>query len=144
MTLAKKEPRPVDKFVGCQIRVRRSMMGLTQEGLATRLGLTFQQVQKYEKGTNRVGASRLQQIAEVLETSPAWFFEGAPGVVVGGPRNPGSEAADAVYLSFMEDRLAAELMNGFVKLPPTLKRSIVNLIAAATEHPATAEHPAGT
>lgn len=67
----RREPRPVDQYVGSRIRLRRNMLGLSQETLGERIGLTFQQVQKYEKGSNRVGASRLQQIADVLDTSPA-------------------------------------------------------------------------
>ncbi len=127
----KKEPRPVDKYVGSRIRLRRNMIGLSQETLGERIGLTFQQVQKYEKGSNRVGASRLQQIADVLQTSPAWFFEGAPGVGNGGERTALSEAVDAEFIAFMADRLAAPLMRGFVKLEPGLKRSIVDLVVAA-------------
>ena len=61
-----KAPNPVDKYVGSRVRMRRIMLGMSQEKLGEALGLTFQQVQKYEKGTNRVGASRLQQISEIL------------------------------------------------------------------------------
>jgi transcriptional regulator with XRE-family HTH domain len=65
--MASKTPDPIDKYVGSRIRMRRIMLGMSQEKLGDALGLTFQQVQKYEKGTNRVGASRLQQIADVLQ-----------------------------------------------------------------------------
>ena len=61
--LAKKAPNPTDKHVGSRVRMRRMMLGMSQEKLGDALGLTFQQVQKYEKGTNRIGASRLQQIS---------------------------------------------------------------------------------
>src|SRR5438128_310582 len=71
----KKSANPVDKHVGSRVRMRRVLIGMSQERLGDALGLTFQQVQKYEKGTNRIGASRLQQIAGVLEVSPAFFFE---------------------------------------------------------------------
>lgn len=74
-----KSPNPVDVYVGQRIRARRHQVDVTQQGLAKALGLTFQQVQKYEKGVNRVGSSRLQQIANVLKASPSYFFEGAPG-----------------------------------------------------------------
>ena len=76
--LAKKAPNPTDKHVGSRVRMRRMMLGMSQEKLGDALGLTFQQVQKYEKGTNRIGASRLQQISHTLQVSVAFFFEGAP------------------------------------------------------------------
>ena len=63
MAAAKKAPNPIDKHVGSRVRMRRMMLGMSQEKLGNNLGLTFQQVQKYEKGTNRIGASRLQQIS---------------------------------------------------------------------------------
>ena len=67
MSDKKKIPNPIDVHVGSRIRLRRTMLGLSQEKLGERLGITFQQVQKYEKGTNRVGASRLQNIAGILD-----------------------------------------------------------------------------
>ena len=74
----KKSPNPIDKHVGSRVRMRRVLIGMSQERLGGALGLTFQQVQKYEKGTNRIGASRLQQIAGVLSVPPAFFFEDMP------------------------------------------------------------------
>ena len=75
-----KFPNPTDKYVGSRVRMRRLMLHMSQERLADQLGLTFQQVQKYEKGTNRIGASRLQHIAEILQVPISFFFEGAPPV----------------------------------------------------------------
>ena len=76
--MAKKAPNPIDKHVGSRVRMRRMMLSMSQEKLGDALGLTFQQVQKYEKGTNRIGASRLQQIAHILQVPVSFFFEGAP------------------------------------------------------------------
>lgn len=73
-----KKPNPVDIHVGALIRARRNVMGMSQTTLAEALGITFQQVQKYEKGVNRVGASRLLSIANTIGVSPAYFFEDAP------------------------------------------------------------------
>ena len=73
-----KAPNPVDKYVGSRVRMRRIMLGMSQEKLGEALGLTFQQIQKYEKGTNRVGASRIQQIAEILQVPVSFLFEGGP------------------------------------------------------------------
>src|SRR5271165_2241955 len=78
---SKKQPNPIDIHVGSRVRLRRMMLGMSQEKLGENLGITFQQIQKYEKGTNRIGASRLQHIARVLSMPVSYFFEGAPGLV---------------------------------------------------------------
>jgi transcriptional regulator with XRE-family HTH domain len=78
----------VDKHVGSRVRMRRVMLGVTQEALAGALGVTFQQVQKYEKGTNRISASRLQHISQILQVPAPFFFEGAPGGADGTPGVP--------------------------------------------------------
>ncbi|ACS60846.1 transcriptional regulator, XRE family (plasmid) [Rhizobium leguminosarum bv. trifolii WSM1325] len=70
-----KTANAIDSYVGARIRMRRQLLGMSQERLGEQIGVTFQQVQKYEKGINRIGASRLQRIAEVLQTSPSFFFE---------------------------------------------------------------------
>ncbi len=76
MALRAKTPNPIDVHVGSRIRLARTMLHMSQEKLGESVGITFQQIQKYEKGTNRVGASRLQQIAQVLNRSVSFFFEG--------------------------------------------------------------------
>jgi transcriptional regulator with XRE-family HTH domain len=78
--MAKKAPNQIDKHVGSRVRMRRMMLGMSQEKLGDALGLTFQQVQKYEKGTNRVSASRLQHLSHILQVPVPFFFEGAPPV----------------------------------------------------------------
>ena len=75
----KKKPNPTDVHVGSRIRLRRNMLGMSQEKLGENLGITFQQIQKYEKGTNRVGASRLQAISNILGVPVSFLFEDAPG-----------------------------------------------------------------
>src|ERR1039458_9685054 len=77
--MAKKTPNPIDKHVGSRVRMRRLMLGMSQEKLGDALSLTFQQVQKYEKGTNRMGSSRLQQISNILKVPVTFFFEAVPG-----------------------------------------------------------------
>ena len=77
--MATKAPNPIDKHVGARVRMRRLLVGMSQEKLGTSLGITFQQIQKYEKGTNRIGASRLMHISEILQVPVAFFYEGAPG-----------------------------------------------------------------
>src|SRR5215468_9813118 len=76
----KKAPNPIDQHVGSRVRMRRLMLAMSQEKLGDALGLTFQQVQKYEKGTNRIGASRLEQTSHILQVPVAFFFEGAPNL----------------------------------------------------------------
>lgn len=73
-----KNPNPIDRHVGMRVRMRRMMLGISQEKLGERLGLTFQQVQKYEKGVNRIGASRLMQMSGILGVPVSFFFEDAP------------------------------------------------------------------
>jgi transcriptional regulator with XRE-family HTH domain len=88
-----KVPNPIDKHVGARVRLRRLMVGMSQGKLGEALAVTFQQVQKYEKGANRIGASRLQQLARVLEVPPSYFFDGAPssdGTALGFAESNGS------------------------------------------------------
>src|ERR1700754_3361463 len=97
-----KAPNPVDKYVGSRVRMRRVLLGMSQEKLGEALGLTFQQVQKYEKGTNRIGASRLQQISKTLRVPPSFFFEDAPAfdpVAAGLPPDGGeTEETGSCYV----------------------------------------------
>src|ERR1700751_4351907 len=97
LEMSTKAPNPVDKYVGSRVRMRRIMLGMRQEKLGEALGLRSQQVQKCEKGTNRVGASRIQQIAEILQGPVSFLFEGGPS---GTPGPDGfSEGASPTYVS---------------------------------------------
>jgi transcriptional regulator with XRE-family HTH domain len=89
--VAKKAPNSIDVHVGSRVRTRRVELGMSQGKLGDALGITFQQVQKYEKGTNRIGASRLQHVSCILQVAVAYFFEGAPGQLK-AKRNPPSSA----------------------------------------------------
>lgn len=88
----KKTPNPIDKHIGSRVRLRRLMLKMSQEKLGDMLGLTFQQVQKYEKGTNRIGGSRMQQLSTILTVPVAFFFEGAP-IHAGKPAEPDNDMA---------------------------------------------------
>src|SRR5712671_5119043 len=98
----KKAPNSIDKHVGSRVRMRRLMLGMSQEKLGDELGITFQQVQKYEKGTNRISASRLHHISHILQVSVPFFFEGVPHV-------PGQPKGSGVALSpdYVTDFLAS-------------------------------------
>src|SRR5208283_1410063 len=127
--MAKKAPNPIDKHVGSRVRMRRMMLGMSQEKLGNSLSLTFQQVQKYEKGTNRIGASRLQQISYILQVPVSFFFEGAPSV--GLSRAEGmSEAPSPAYVSdFLATSDGLALTKAFMRISDTkLRRRIVDLV----------------
>jgi len=128
--MAKKAPNPIDKHVGSRVRMRRMMLGMSQEKLGNNLGLTFQQVQKYEKGTNRIGASRLQQISHILQVPVSFFFEGAPAVST-SPRTDGlNEAPSPAYVSdFLATSDGLALTKAFMRISDSkLRRRIVDLV----------------
>ncbi len=129
----KRAPRPTDKHVGSRIRMRRHLLGVSQEALGNAIGVTFQQIQKYENGKNRVGASRLQQIADALECPPAWFFEGRRGAA--DNTGAATQRIDTDISVFFADKDAPSLIRGFVRLAPGVKRAIVGVIAAAAGTP---------
>ena len=126
--MVKKTPNPTDKHVGSRVRMRRMMLNMSQEKLGDALGLTFQQVQKYEKGTNRIGASRLQQIAQILQVSVSFFFEGAPEIA-GAPQGM-TEAPSPAYISdFLATSDGLALTKAFMRIKdPKLRRRIVDLV----------------
>jgi transcriptional regulator with XRE-family HTH domain len=136
LMVAKKQPNPTDKYVGARVRMRRMMLGITQQKLGAALKLTFQQVQKYEKGTNRIGASRLQQIAHVLQVPESFFFEGGPGA----SEKPLKGFSDAPSPNYVADFLATTdgltLTRAFTSIrDPKLRRRIVELVTAIHEQP---------
>ena len=128
--LAKKAPNPTDKHVGSRVRMRRMMLGMSQEKLGDSLGLTFQQVQKYEKGTNRIGASRLQQISQILQVPVSFFFEGAPSALLSGRHEGMSEAPSPAYVSdFLATSDGLALTKAFMRIDDSkLRRRIVDLV----------------
>jgi transcriptional regulator with XRE-family HTH domain len=126
---AKKVPNPIDKHVGSRVRMRRMMLSMSQEKLGDALGLTFQQVQKYEKGTNRIGASRLQQISNILQVPVSFFFEGAPHLP--GERHSGlGEAPSPAYVSdFLATSDGLSLTKAFMRIKNSkMRRRIVDLV----------------
>jgi transcriptional regulator with XRE-family HTH domain len=129
--MTKKAPNPIDKHVGSRVRMRRMMLGMSQEKLGDALALTFQQVQKYEKGTNRIGASRLQQISHILQVPVAFFFEGAPHLADGTMMSESLESAPSpTYVSdFLATSDGLSLTKAFMRIPdPKLRRRIVDLV----------------
>jgi transcriptional regulator with XRE-family HTH domain len=126
--MAKKAPNPIDRHVGSRVRMRRMMLSMSQEKLGDALGLTFQQVQKYEKGTNRIGASRLQQISHTLQVPVSFFFEGAPNLH--GRVDSSVEAPSPAYVSdFLATSDGLALTKAFMRIKNNkLRRRIVDLV----------------
>ena len=130
----RKAPNPTDRYVGARVRMRRLMLGMSQTALGNSLGVTFQQVQKYEKGTNRIGASRLQQISGALQVPVSFFFEELPipakaqantRTNVQANAAPSPNQISAVLAT--SDGLA--LVEGFARIKnPKLRRRLVDLV----------------
>ncbi|MBB3309986.1 transcriptional regulator with XRE-family HTH domain [Rhizobium sp. BK196] len=128
-----KTPNAIDTYVGMRMRRRRQLLGMSQERLAEQIGVTFQQVQKYEKGINRIGASRLQKIADVLRTSPAFFFEQddweAPslaGLDLSAPVDPVAE--------FLRSKEGLVLNRAFMKIEDRrIRETVISLVKAMAQ-----------
>lgn len=122
---------PIDQHVGARVRMRRLMLGISQQRLASALGLTFQQIQKYEKGTNRVPASRLKDISEVLAVSPGFFFEGADPTSSGAIAGV-AETASADYVTeVLSTSEGLTLIHAFTRIiDPQVRRKVVDLVVA--------------
>ena len=117
----KKQPNPIDIHVGSRVRLRRMMLGMSQERLGESLGITFQQIQKYERGANRVGAGRLQEMANLLGVTPAFFFEDGPRA-----KASKSDAPETTELLANKDGLA--LARAFDKIRSrSVRRNLVEL-----------------
>jgi transcriptional regulator with XRE-family HTH domain len=123
------KPNPVDVHVGSRVRLRRTLLGMSQEKLGDAIGLTFQQVQKYERGANRIGASRLFDLSRVLEVPVSFFFEEfADGDGRGGARESATEAYDA---NPMLKRETLELVRAYLRIAdPQIKRRLFELTKA--------------
>lgn len=122
---------PMDAHVGSRVRLRRMLLGMSQEKLGEQLGLTFQQVQKYEKGVNRIGASRLFDLAQVLNVPIQFFYDEAPpgdsagGAMLGMAERP----QEGFVIDFLSSREGLELNKAFVKIQdPKVRRAVVELV----------------
>jgi transcriptional regulator with XRE-family HTH domain len=127
-------PNPVDKHVGSRVRMRRRMLAMSQGKLGDALGVTFQQVQKYEKGTNRIGAGRLQEISHILQVPIAFFYEGA----IDGSALAKSEASTrsvALLDDFVSSSEGLRLVQSFMRIESAdVRRRIVALVQEISDH----------
>ena len=123
-----KRPNPIDVHVGGRVKMRRMLVGLSQEKLGEQLGLTFQQVQKYEKGANRIGASRLWDLARILEVRVHFFFDGldsASAPAAGFAEQPQQD----YFLEFVNSSEGIQLIKAFVEIEDAhVRRSVLNLV----------------
>ena len=133
-------PNPIDVQVGSRVRLRRNMLGLSQEKLGEAIGLTFQQVQKYERGANRIGASRLHELSRVLDVPVSFFFDDTDPVrapaIPGGFAEPAVEAFDSDPLRRRE---TIELVEAYFTVEdPAIRRRLLELakvLAAEADRP---------
>jgi transcriptional regulator with XRE-family HTH domain len=125
--LVSKAPDPTDRHVGPRIRMRRLMLDLSQTALADALGVAFQQVQKYEKGTNRIAPSRLQPLANLLQVPVSFFFEGLQHV--GKTKLQGTTDSSNPYTEFLATAEGVALTKAFMQISSaSIRRSIVQLV----------------
>jgi transcriptional regulator with XRE-family HTH domain len=145
-----RKPNPVDIHVGGRVRFRRMLLGMSQEKLGERLGLTFQQVQKYEKGINRIGASRLYDLSQVLGVPVQFFYDEAPAQyeqgmtsreVAAGFAETGASPGESYITEFLNTREGLELNKAFVRISEArARRAIVELVRSlANEQDSAAE-----
>jgi len=126
-----RKPNPIDAHVGTRVRLRRMLLGMSQEKLGEHLGLTFQQVQKYEKGVNRIGASRLFDLSRVLGVPVQFFYDEAPSELMEGnvPLGFSERPTETYVVEFLSTREGLELNKAFVKIAdPRVRRSVVELV----------------
>jgi transcriptional regulator with XRE-family HTH domain len=123
-----KVPNPNDKHVGSRVRMRRLILGMSQGALANQLGLTFLQVQKYEKGTNRISAGRLQEMYHILQVPVPFFFDGAPQIA--GYSGKAGKAPSPAYVSdFLATSDGLKLVRAFTQISDAqLRRTLVRLV----------------
>ena len=127
----KKSPNPIDVHVGSRVRLRRMLIGMSQEKLGEQLGLTFQQVQKYEKGTNRIGASRLFQIAQILSVPVQFFYEDLGHDEARAPAPGFAENGSENVMDFVSSAEGLALNRSYARISDAaIRRRILDLVRA--------------
>ena len=129
--MPKKQANPIDAQVGNRVRLRRMLIGMSQERLGELLGLTFQQVQKYEKGVNRIGAGRLFEVSRILGVTIEYFYEGVNSQLAGGFTEGGSTPP---VMEFVSSGEGLQLSLAFMKIKdPKLRRRVLDLVKQMAE-----------
>src|SRR6201989_2009942 len=133
VALPKKQANPIDAQVGNRVRIRRMLIGMSQEKLGDLLGLTFQQVQKYEKGVNRIGAGRLFEVSRILGVPIDFFYEGVSGPAGGRAGFAEAEAAPPV-MEFVSSGEGLQLSLAFMKIrDPKVRKRVLDLVKSLAE-----------
>ena len=131
-----RRPNPIDIHVGNRVRLQRMLIGISQEKLGERLGLTFQQVQKYEKGINRIGASRLFELSRVLGVPVQFFYDDAPLGGSAQAATPGfaERSPDSHVFEFLSSREGLELNRAFSRITdPKVRKSVLDLVRSLAD-----------
>lgn len=139
--MSKRNPNPIDVHVGNRVRMRRMLIGMSQEKLGEKLGLTFQQVQKYEKGSNRVSASRLHHMAEILNVPVQYFFDDLPEGSRRGASDGFEESGEpGAIMSFLSTSEGVQLTRAFSDIPDSdVRRRLVDLVKSIAALPPAAQ-----
>jgi transcriptional regulator with XRE-family HTH domain len=136
----KKQASPIDVQVGTRVRLRRMLIGMSQEKLGEMLGLTFQQVQKYEKGVNRIGAGRLFQVAHILGVPIDYFYEGVNGMGEGAPGFAEPGGSSPPVMEFLSSGEGLQLSLAFMKIKdPKVRKRVLDLVKSLSDGEAPSE-----
>lgn len=132
--MPKKQANPIDAQVGNRVRLRRMLIGMSQERLGELLGLTFQQVQKYEKGVNRIGAGRLFEVSRILGVPIDYFYEGVNGQMPGGDATAGVTADSPPIMEFVSSGEGLQLSLAFMRIrDPKVRKRVLDLVKSLVE-----------
>ena len=129
-------PNPVDIHVGRRVRLRRTLVGMSQEKLGEAVGLTFQQIQKYERGANRIGSSRLYQFCQVLDVPVSFFFDDMPSEIAGAAPGLNENPQEKYETDQLSRRESLELVRAYYRIAdPAVRKRIYSLIKAVANSP---------
>lgn len=131
MSMVKSKPDPVDIHVGSRVRLRRTLLGMSQEKLGKALSLTFQQIQKYERGANRIGSSRLYQLSRILDVPVSFFFDDMSDVVTGKGKGMSEGGSQTFEVDKLSRRETLELVRAYYKIAePSVRKKIFEMVKA--------------
>lgn len=129
--MIKSKPEPVDVHVGSRVRLRRTLLGMSQDKLGKALSLTFQQIQKYERGANRIGSSRLYQLSQILDVPISFFFDDMPAEVTGKASGMAEGEKQSFEVGQLSRRETLELVRAYYKIKdPTVRKKLFEMVKA--------------
>lgn len=132
--MGKKSPHPIDVHVGARVRLRRMLLGMSQDKLGDALGLTFQQIQKYEKGVNRIGASRVAEISRALDVPIQYFFDDFDGALGRSFGFADAEAGEDSFMQLLHSPEGVQLCRYFSEIQdPKVRRRVLDLVRTLAE-----------